>query len=329
MKRAIFLLSTVAAVAVVATTATFAASSGSAAAERLKVRIITCCPIAAGVWDPNHFKNYSAVAKKMNWNMQIAQTVPYGKADQVLGRWGADGVDIVFSTDNGFQQHMLKAAKRYPNTLWVTMSDMSTTGGLKNVAAYTVDWCQLGFAQGVVGALISKTHKIGGVGAIPILPATKTLAGMKFGANIARKGTQVLVKYSGDFIDGPKAQEVASAHIANGADVLVGITHGSISPQIAARVQDAGKFYIGSYGDETKFAPKATVTSGLLNFKLGYEKVARQRLAGTFTPGIFRGGIKDGFVKLTPLRLGFQGKQKQVDALLARVASGKLEIPNC
>ena len=307
-----------------------AASTGSAAPNKtLKVRVITCCPVTQGTWDPSHFKAYNAAAKQLGWNLQIAQTVPYGQADQVLGRWGGEGVDIVFSTDNGFQDHMLLAAKKYPKTLWVTMSDMSTTNGLKNVGAYTVDWCQLGYAQGVAAALVSKSHKIGIVGAIPILPAKKTLAGMQVGAELAVPGTKIVPQYSGDFIDAQKAQEVASALIDGGADVIIPVTQGSVSPQIAARVQDRGKWYLGSYGDETRFAPKATVTNAVVKFELGYRTVAQQRAAGTFAPGIHRGTIANGFIKLTPYRLGFAKLQAKTDALIKKAASGKVNLSAC
>jgi basic membrane lipoprotein Med (substrate-binding protein (PBP1-ABC) superfamily) len=315
-----------AAAAVAATTAGVAGG----AEQRLKVRVVTVTPITAGTWDPSHYKSYSAVAKRMNWNMQIAQALPYGKADQVFDRWGAEGVDIVFSTDNGFQSHMLAAAKKYPKTLWVTMSDLSTTRGLKNVGAYSVDWCQAGFAQGVVAGLLSKTHKIGAVGAIPILPAQRTIKGLKYGANLVAKGTKVDVKYSGDFIDAQKGQEAANALMGGGDDVIVAVTQGGISPQIAAAVQSAGKLYVGSYADETKFAPKATVTSAIFDFSLGYQRVAQAKLAGTFKPGIYHYGIKEGFIKLAkPFRLGHSSIQKKVDSYLARLAAGKIKIPGC
>jgi basic membrane protein A len=305
-------------------------AGGAATQARLNVRVVTVTPITAGTWDPSHYKSYSAVAKRMKWNMQIAQALPYGKADQLFDRWGAEGVDIVFSTDNGFQSHMLAAAKKYPETLWVTMSDLSTTGGLKNVGAYSVDWCQTGFAQGIVAGLLSKSHKIGAVGAIPILPAQRTIKGLQYGANLVSKGTKVDVKYSGDFIDAQKGQEAANALMGDGADVIVAVTQGGISPQIAAAVQSAGKLYIGSYADETKFAPKATVTSAIFDFSLGYERVAQAKLAGTFKPGIYHYGIKQGFIRLAkPFRLGKSGIQKKVDSYLSRLAAGKIKIPGC
>lgn len=316
--------------AAVSAAVTAGVAGGAGAQKTLKVRVVTVTPTTAGTWDPSHFRSYSAVAKRMHWNLQIAQALAYGKADQVFDRWGGEGVDIVFSADNGFQNHMLAAAKKFPNTLWVTMSDLSTTGGLKNVGAYSVDWCQAGFAQGVVAGLLSKTHRIGAVGAIPILPAQRTLKGLQYGANLVSKGTKVDLKYSGDFIDAQKGQEAAKALMGSGADVIVAVTQGGISPQIAAAVQSAGKLYVGSYADETKFAPKATVTSAVFDFSLGYQRVAQAKLDGTFKPAIYHYGVKQGFIKLAkPFRLGHAGIQSKVDSYLARLAAGKIKIPGC
>jgi len=130
---------------------TGASDGGTAAAsiEALDVRVITQTAVNQGTWDPQNYASYKAVADEMGWNLEIAEAVPYGEAEQVLTRWGNEGVDIVFSTDNGYQDSMLAAAAQFPDTDWVTMSDMSTTNDLPNVAAYTVDWCQLGFMQGV------------------------------------------------------------------------------------------------------------------------------------------------------------------------------------
>jgi basic membrane lipoprotein Med (substrate-binding protein (PBP1-ABC) superfamily) len=246
----------------------------------------------------------------------------------VLSRWGDEGVDIVYSTDNGFQDHMLRAAEAYPNTLWVTMSDLSTTNDLPNVAAYTVDWCQVGFAQGVAAGLVSEANTIGAVGAIPILPATKTDLGLRFGAELASPGTQVVRQDSGDFIDAAKAQEVASALIDGGADVIVAITHGGTSPQIAARTQEAGKLYVGAFADETQYAPEATVTSAVLDFSQGYQTVAQQRLDDAFEPGIFRKGIADGFIKLTPFAAGYEEEQTAAQGFIDQLTAGEVTIPD-
>jgi basic membrane protein A len=327
MKKRVLLILTVFVLA--AAVGVSAATPATHAAKRLKVGVITVSGIKQGIWDPLHYAAYGPIAKKMNWQLDIAQAIPYGRAGEVLSRWGDAGYDIVFSTDNGFESALLVAAKKYPKTKWVVMSDLSSTKGLKNVASYSIDWCQLGFLQGVAGAYASKTKKLGAVGALPILPALKTIKGMQFGAAQAVPGTTVIVKYSGGFLDTQKAQEVAAAEISEGADVLAGITNAVVSPQVAARVQAEGKWYIGSYGEETKYAPKAVVTSVLLKPGSGYQAVADQVLAGTFKSGIFRKTIKDGFVALTPLRLGLASHAAEIKALQDKVTSGRLKIPGC
>ncbi|MSO94877.1 MAG: BMP family ABC transporter substrate-binding protein [Thermoleophilia bacterium] len=319
MRRIVVLLVILSAAVFVGTATSAGAKAGGAP---LQVRVITATATTAGTWDPSQFAAYSAVSKQMGWKLQIGEAVPYGEADQMLDRWGAGKADIVFSTDNGFETHMLAAAKKYPGTLWVTMSDLSTTNGLANVAAYSVNWCEVGFVEGVAGALVSKTHMISAVESIPILPTSKTLAGMKIGAEVAVPGTKVTGQIVGGFDGGPSA-EVASNLISKGADVLFAVATGGASPAIAARAQQLGKLYVGSYGDESRFAPKATVTSAVLKFGLGYVAVAKQRQSGTFKPGIIRKGVADGYISLTAFRLGKTAQEAQAAAILKNLVAGK------
>src|SRR4051812_28490018 len=129
---------------------TAAAGSQQKSGKDVKVRVVTVTPTTAGTWDPAQRAAYDAVFKRNGWDEQVAEAVPYGKADQLFRQWGNDGVDVVFSTDNGFEDALLAAAKRFPKTAWVMMSGLSSTKGLPNVAGYTFDWCQLGYVQGAL-----------------------------------------------------------------------------------------------------------------------------------------------------------------------------------
>lgn len=304
----------------------FGASVGLTATSQtqLQVRVITPTKVTLGSWDPANYRSYTQLARKRKWELYVAEAVPHGEATAVLTRWGQEGVDVVFSTSSGFQPFMLRAAAQFPNTRWVTLSDLTTTNNLPNVAAYGADWCQLGFVQGVVAALASKTGKIGAVGTLPILPAIKTLAGMRIGANAVRRGTDINAQYVGNFTDALKAGEVTSALLAQGSDVIIAIATGGLAPAIAARAQSRGKFYIGSYDNEARFAPKTTVTSVALVFGIGYERVARQTLAGKFKTGIFRMGLRTGYVKLHPFRL-LKNKEARAKAVVRQAVERKFD----
>jgi basic membrane lipoprotein Med (substrate-binding protein (PBP1-ABC) superfamily) len=312
-----------------ATQSTSSATTAQAgkSGEDVKVRVITPTPTTAGTWDPSQKAAYDEVVQANGWDLQVAEAVPYGKADQLFRQWGDQGIDVVFSTDNGFQDSLLAAAKRFPDTAWVMMSGLSSTDDLPNVAAYTFNWCEMGYLQGTLGALASKDGQIGAVGPIPILPAQQTVAGQQAGADEVKPGTKVSLKYSGDFIDAQKAQSVVSALIANGADVIVSVTQGGVAPQIAARAQAEHAAYVGTFADEEQFAPKATVGSVVIDFRAGYEQAVKTWLDGNFDPSIHTTGVADGTIKVTALHNALEGSEAQVEEVVEKLKSGDIDWP--
>ena len=300
-----------------------AAPAGTAAA--LEVRVVTVLPVTTGTWDRQNHEAYTAAAQALGWHLEVAQAVSPDKVAGVLAGWGAQHVDIVFSTNVGFQSALLAAAERYSETLWVTLGELSTTGNLPNVASYAYDTCAFGVLQGAAAALASRTHTIGAVASIRTGIATNILAGVRYGAKLAVPATHVLVRYSGDFVSAPHAQQAAAALLAKGADVVLPVTQSLVSGRIAARVQRGHGRYVGAYADESAAAPKAVVTSVVVDFRKAYEQVGRQRASGAFKPGLFTGGVADGFVKVLPFRLGLAREAARAQALAARAA----RIPGC
>lgn len=316
------------AVAIVATSGTVFASTGSTKAKALQVRVITATPLKSGTWDPQHYAGYQAAGKAQGWKIQIAETVPYGKATSVLQRWGDQHADIVFATDNGFERYVLDAAAKYPKTKWVIMSDMSTTRGLKNVGSYGVDSCQQGVLVGAIAALITKKNLIGVDTTIPILPTKKELAGMRVGINLTNPKAKMIIKYTGDFVDAGKAQEVASALAQQGADVITVPVNGGTSPETAKRVEQLKLPFVGENMDLSPQAPTQTVTSVVLDFTQGYAEVGKQTSSGTFQAKIRHLGLKEGFFKVLPFRT-HKDLEPKVKAIQDKLRSGKINLTAC
>lgn len=299
------------------------ADGGEGSAEGLAVRVITNQPTDVGLWDPSHYAVYTEVADELGADLEVAEAIQYGEADQVLDRWGEEGVDLVLSTDNGFEEHLLRAAEKYPDTNWVMMSALSTTNGLENVAAYSVNWCDLGFAVGASAAVASEAGKIGHVGAIPILPQNQYVAGASFGAAEAKDGATVTNTDTGDFIDVAKAQETASALLGQGNDVLITF-QGASSREIARRAEDAGAYFVGFMADHAEFAPDAVVTSVAINFESGYREAMQQTASGSLEPSINIKSFDEGFLEVLPFRLGFEGEAETVSGLIESLMDGSL-----
>lgn len=304
-----------------------AAPPSEAAAQIAEVRVITVTPTNIGTWDPVQRKAYDAAAEAGGWNLEMAEAVPYGDADRVLDQWGAEGVNVVFSTDNGYEQNLLAAAAKYPNTAWVMMSALSSTNDLPNVASYSFNWCQYGYLQGAIAGLVSANKKIGAVGSIDIIPMQLALAAEQAGAEAVNPGTDVITKNTGDFIDAQKGQAVAAGLVAGGADVITAPVHGGISPQIAAQAQKDGAYYIGAFADESASAPKAVVSSVFVNFLKSYTEAVDSWMGGTFNPSINILGVADGVIDSTPLTLGFESKQPDVDKIKQQLANDEVVYP--
>ena len=300
---------------------------GSGEDDPIQVRVITVTPTNTGTWDPAQRASYDAAAEANGWELQTAEAVAYGDADQVLSQWGSEGVDVVFSTDNGYEESLLAAATQYPETAWVMMSALSTTNDLPNVGAYNFDWCEFGYLQGAIAGLVTSSGKVGGVASIDILPVQQAFAAQQLGAEAVRPGTEVIRQDTGDFIDVQKAQTVTAGLVGRGADVIVALAHGGVSPQVAAEAQSLGAYYVGSFMDESESAPEATAASVVIDFQEVYEEAVQSWTSGDFDASITTRGVAEGMITATPLAQGFEDRQSELDAVVEQLTNGEIDWP--
>jgi len=285
-----------------------------------EVRLLHVGRTNVGLWDPMHKKIYDPIAKEHGWNVQAAEAVPYGEADTVLSRWGDDKVPLVISTDSGYDPYVVKAAKKYPDTQWVVMSDLPSNEGLPNLSAYRPNFCDFGYLAGVTAGLVGK-KKAGTMTGTPIPASEKWDAGFTQGVKDANPAMEVDIKKVGDWVDPANHAETGSALAQGGADVIWDAS--VINDVVAKRVQDDGKLYIGSFS-ESPYAPEAHVASVMTVYNNAYKEVAEQFDAGKIDPKINTISVKDGGLDVSPLRLGHEDKQPKLDEFKQKVADGEV-----
>lgn len=303
-----------------------AASSGggsSSNAPRPKVRVMTISPINVGTWDPQQYKAYAKAAKDQNWDLDIAQAVSYGQAPQVLDQWGQQGVDVVFATDSGFGDTVLKAAAKWPKTVFVVMSSLASTNNLPNVASYSAAYCEMGYMAGVLGATATKSNKVGVVSGNPVPGVLQFFNGVQQGIAATSASAKGTIQYSGDWVDPVKKAEVARSLISNGNDVLMSFDTAPTATDQA--IQSLGKKIIGIFADESSFAPQAVITSVIINWK-GYAETVKAVMDHTFQAGIHVGGFKDGMIDLTPFASGNNDLEAKASAAKQALASGQVKL---
>lgn len=295
-------------------------------AQGLQVGVMTAVPITVGTWEPAHNAAYTAVGEQYDWDITIAEAIPYGEAEQALSRFGDDGMDVVFVTDQGFEQSFLNVAELYPDTKFIMMSDLSETRDLPNVAAFTFDFYQVGCLAGAAAALVSETHEIGGISGEALPAALLSFGGGQFCAEEVAPGTTLNVDYTHDWVDSAKAGEVTSAMLADGNDAFFGLLGGT-TPGVVSAITDGGGWYIGWLVDESSFGPEVTPTSVVVNFQQLYENAAAQLDEGALATEVHRGTIEDGTITVLPLGLGFEDRDADLQGLVESIKNGELELP--
>ena len=66
----------------------------------------------SAAWDPAQYRAYKRAADQGDWDLQVAEAVPYAKAAEQFDRWGREGVDVVFSIDAGYEEALKVADER-------------------------------------------------------------------------------------------------------------------------------------------------------------------------------------------------------------------------
>jgi simple sugar transport system substrate-binding protein len=256
---------------------------------------------------------------------KVAETVDVQK---VMGSMiEQDGATLIFPTSFGyFDPHMLRVAEKYPKVRLAHCGGMWTKGKHPgNTGSYFgyIDECQ--YLNGVIAGHASKSKKIGFIAAKPIPQVLRNCNAFTMGAKSVdpKITTQLIV--TGDWSLPVKEAEAASSMIDQGVDV---ITCHVDSPKVIVETAERRGIYVcGYHADQSALAPKGYLTGAEWNWNTPYSSHIKDAMAGKPMNNFMRGGIKDGFVKMSPYGKGVsEAARKQADAIKAAMMKGEYVI---
>jgi basic membrane protein A len=188
----------------------------------------------------------------------------------------------------------------------------------------------------VIAAKMAKSmgHKtIGVAGGVKIPPVDSYIAGYKYCAAKAVKGTKTLVQYSNDFADVSKCSQIAQNEIGQGAQVIFQVA-GPCGDGALKEAAKLGKWGIGVDANEYKVSNRI-LTSALKKTDVGVFKTV-QRAATHHWKGnadiLF--SLKNNGVGVATGKGGMSPKVKPawiklMNQYKARILHGKLKVPSC
>jgi basic membrane protein A len=247
-----------------------------------------------------------------------------------------DGAKIIVGAGYLLGDTMKAFAKQYPKVKFAITDDpVSAVGGLKNEQGITYATEQGGCLVGVLAAKMAKSmgHKIIGVaGGQEIPPVDSYIAGYKYCAAKAVKGTKTLVQYSNDFADVSKCSTIAQNEIGRGAQVIFQVA-GPCGDGALKEAATLHKWGIGVDANEYKVS-KRILTSALKQTGVGVYKTVVAAANGHFHGGKdFKFSLKNGGVGVAMGKGGMSPKVKPawiktMNQFKKKILNGTLKVPS-
>ena len=238
-----------------------------------------------------------------------------------------DGAGLIFATSFGyFDPHMLKMAAKYPKVRFAHCGGMWTAGKHPtNAGSYFgyIDECQ--YLNGVIAGYTSKTKKIGFVAAKPIPQVLRNCNAFLMGARSVDPKITCQLIVTGDWSLPVKEAEAVNSLVDQGVDVVT--CHVDSPKVVVETAEKRGIFTCGYHASQAPLAPKGYLTGAEWNWNGVYAMHSKDAQEGKPFKNFVRGGLKDGFVKMSPYGKPVSATAKaKADGIKASMMAGKFEI---
>jgi basic membrane lipoprotein Med (substrate-binding protein (PBP1-ABC) superfamily) len=253
-------------------------------------------------------------------------------SEPTIRQYAAKGYDLVIGHGIELSEPILKVAAEFPKGHFAASGGPDLAGKLTaNVDGWTYDFGQQGYLDGFVAGKLKGITAIGMVGGpqLPFIVAAHN--GFRAGVKDAGSTAKLTETYTGSFDDAQKAAEATRGLIEEGAK-LVWTSGDGIGNGVAAAAANAGVATLGVTGDAGGLAKKVNVASVVLDMLPTYRAYVDDIASNSFGKKFFVSGLGNKGLVLTKVNdvggLAPSDLQKEVDALVAQIASGEKKLPN-
>lgn len=284
-------------------------------------------------YNQSHAEGAAAIAKVPGVKVVEEANVPEttAVAETMRNMIEVDGATLLFPTSFGYYDpHILKLAQEYPNVQFLHCGGLYQPGHPKNAGSYFGYIDEAQYVAGIVAAHTSKTGKLGFVAAKPIPQVLRNINSFTLGARSLKPEVTTQVVFTGNWAEPVKEAEAANSMADQGIDVL---TCHVDSPKIVMETAEKRGIYCSGYHtNQAALAPKGYLTGAEWDWPTVYQNYVKQVQAGKTLatggiPHLYRGGLADGFIKVSAYGPAVSADaQKDADAAQQKLRKGELVI---
>ncbi|MCA8879300.1 MAG: BMP family ABC transporter substrate-binding protein [Rhodobacteraceae bacterium] len=211
-----------------------------------------------------------------------------------------DGASLLFPTSFGyFDPHVLAVAPKYPDVRFEHAAGLWTEGMPENVGSY-FGYIGMGqFLNGIVAGHMTKSKKIGFVAAKPIPQVLLNINSFLLGARQVDPSINCQVIFTGEWSLAVKEAEATNALADAGCDVIT--CHVDGPKVVIETAAGRGCYVCGYHADQSALAPQLYLTGAEWNWANVYTGMVNTILDGGTLPNFMRGGLAEGYIKMSPL----------------------------
>ena len=297
-------------------------ASGAMAQDKTKVGFIYVGPIGDGGYTYQHDQGRLAVEKHFGDKVETVyqESVPEGAdAERAITQMALNGADLIFTTSFGFMDPTVAVAKKFPNVKFEHATGFKRAD---NLATYSARFYEGRTVMGTIAGRMTKTNKIGYIGAYPIPEVIRGINATYLAAKKVNPDVEFNIIWAYTWFDPAKEADAAKALLEQGADVILQHTD-STAPQAAAA--EAGNvFTFGQASDMSEYAPSPRISSIIDNWGPYYIARVQAVIDGTWESDNTWDGIGPGMVKIGEISDAVPAEVKaEAEALRDKIAAGE------
>jgi len=260
------------------------ATQAAEAARTLKAGFIYVGPVGDYGWSHAHDVGRKFAESRLPWlRTMYVESVPEGDAARIIDRLIVqEKCDVVFTTSFGFMDDTVAAGAKHPDKLFMHCSGFKNR---ENVGTYFAELYQTYYLNGLMAGALTKSGKVGYVGAFPIPEVVRHINAYALGVRDANPAARVQVRWIYSWYDPAKAREAAEALVADGCDALAFTEDSPAVIEVGQEHTERGRmvYSFSHYSPMLEFGPDSAISGQLVDWGVMYVKILQDIYDGKFS----------------------------------------------
>ena len=252
--------------------------------KKLKAGFVYVGDVGDFGWTNAHDAGRKYAEKKLPWLETIyIESVPEADSSRIIDRLvQQEKCDVVLTTSFGYMDDTIKAGQKYPNRHFMHCSGFKQS---QNVGTYFADLYQIYYLNGLMAGALTKSDKIGYIGAFPISEVVRHIDAFALGIKAVNPDAKVHIKWIYAWVGPEKAKEAAQALVAEGCDTLAFTEDTPAVIEVGQEHTEKGKqiYTFSHYSPMQAYGVDSVVSGQLVDWGIMYEKIFKDLYEGTWT----------------------------------------------